>query len=255
MRVFLCWSGSRSKAVAEHLQAWLRRVIQAVDPWISEDIEKGIRWTPEVSTRLEESKIGIVCLTKDNLDSTWVHFEAGALSKTKDAHVCTFLLDVQFTDVKQPLGQFQHTTREKDDVRRLLSTINRAVERAGEKALAEDVLDDVFATYWQQLDTQLADVAASPGGERGVQRPDREILIEILEILRNQERRKAEQERSESEQEGAALLGLSRALRESHQLPSKLGDLLVRERLLELLGGKTPEKPEAAVEGTRSEST
>src|SRR4051812_34315853 len=88
MLVFLSWSGQRSKAVAEELERWLRQVIQTVEPWISTDIDKGLRWGPELSDRLEGSKIGIICLTKDNLDTRWILFEAGALSKTKDTYVC-----------------------------------------------------------------------------------------------------------------------------------------------------------------------
>ena len=63
MKVFIRWSGERSKAVAEALQEWLRRVVQAVDPWISSEMTKGVRWSPEIVARLEESKVDIICLT------------------------------------------------------------------------------------------------------------------------------------------------------------------------------------------------
>lgn len=80
MKVFLSWSGERSKVVAKSLSEWLEQVLQAVEPWISTDIEKGKRWDGEISQKLEQSKVGIICLTKDNLESTWLHFEAGAIS-------------------------------------------------------------------------------------------------------------------------------------------------------------------------------
>lgn len=81
MLVFLSWSGSRSKAVAETFSKWIVQVIQAVEPWISSDIEKGARWNSEVAARLEQSRVGIICLTKENLDAKWILFESGALSK------------------------------------------------------------------------------------------------------------------------------------------------------------------------------
>jgi hypothetical protein len=59
MKVFISWSGERSRKVAEALQQWLPRVIQATEPWISTEISKGSRWGPEISSRLEESRIGI----------------------------------------------------------------------------------------------------------------------------------------------------------------------------------------------------
>ena len=60
MKVFLSWSGIRSKLMADALRDWLPLVIQAVEPWLSEsDIEKGVRWGPDISDRLEESRVGI----------------------------------------------------------------------------------------------------------------------------------------------------------------------------------------------------
>lgn len=55
MLVFVSWSGHRSKVVAGALQGWLEQVIQAVEPWISSDIDKGTRWSPEMADRLEWS--------------------------------------------------------------------------------------------------------------------------------------------------------------------------------------------------------
>lgn len=75
MLVFLSWSGDRSKAVAEALAAWLGQVVQAVEPWLSRDIAKGTRWGSEVADRLEKSRVGIVCLTPENLDAPWILFE------------------------------------------------------------------------------------------------------------------------------------------------------------------------------------
>ena len=85
MKIFLSWSGSMSKKTAEILCEWLPKVINAIEPWISSEMEKGTRWESEITDKLEESKIGIICLTRNNLDENWILFEAGALSKTKDA--------------------------------------------------------------------------------------------------------------------------------------------------------------------------
>jgi hypothetical protein len=188
MLVFISWSGERGRAVAQILQRWLGQVIQAADPWISVDVAKGARWGPEIAARLEESRVGIICLTKDNLDSRWVLFEAGALSKTKDAHVCTFLLDIGPSDVEPPLGQFQHTTFDRQDVFRLVETVNAAVSRSGGRALSESALLDIFNTFWPQLDQQLhgIDVAAPSAAHP---RPPNDILAEVLAGIRSLERR------------------------------------------------------------------
>ena len=156
MRVFLTWSGSRSKAVAQSFSKWIGQVIQAVDPWVSLDIEKGARWNEEIAAKLEESRVGIACLTKENLNERWLLFESGAIAKTKDARLCTLLLDIAPADVGPPLGQFQHTTaRDKDDVHKLLQTINTAVDKCAERSLSESVLDNALEMYWPGFSEEL----------------------------------------------------------------------------------------------------
>ena len=129
------------------------------------------------------SKVGIVCLTSENLNAPWVLYEAGAISKTKDAKVCTLLLDVKPSDVEQPLGQFQHTTRSKDDIKLLLRTINKSVETAGEKVLADSLLDKVFETAWPELSATLEQIAARPSSAESPPRSQVAMLEELLEIM------------------------------------------------------------------------
>ena len=192
MKVFLGWSGTRSKETAEVLGDWLWQVIQAIDPWISSDILKGARWSEEIADKLEEAKVGIICLTMENLNENWILFEAGALSKTKDAHVCTFLLDLKPTDIKQPLALFQHTEFEKEDVRKLTHTINQAVEDAGEHSLDVKRLDTIFDRFWPDLKERLEEIVKMQSEVRKPIRSEREILEEILETVRKQERRPLE---------------------------------------------------------------
>lgn len=190
MDVFLSWSGEQSKAVANELSSWISQVIQAVDPWISSDIDKGARWSPEISSKLESSKVGIICLTRDNLNAPWILFEAGALSRTKDGYVCTFLLGLEPTDIRQPLGQFQHTIFEKTDIYLLISTINELVSKTGGKAVPEKNLTSTFEIFWPCLESALNKILNNKALPIHNERSEREILQEVLEILREQERRR-----------------------------------------------------------------
>jgi hypothetical protein len=184
MKVFISWSGQRSAAVADALRYWLPKVIQALEPWMSaDDVEKGTRWRSGIATELEQSSVGIICLTRENLDSTWIHFEAGALSKQQqNTYVCTLLFDLEPTDVREPLAQFQATRARKDDVRKLISTINNTL---GDEKLPESELSEIFEVWWPKLEERLANIGELTTSAAPI-RADRELLEEILEIVRSQ---------------------------------------------------------------------
>ena len=85
MKVFISWSGEQSRQVALALRAWLPQALQAASPYMSEkEHEAGALWDRLLSTALEESDFGVICVTPSNLESRWLNFEAGALSKAVD---------------------------------------------------------------------------------------------------------------------------------------------------------------------------
>lgn len=154
MKVFISWSGEKSRMAAEALKDWLPSLIQAVDPWISsEDIAKGARWFSDLSKQLEHSMIGIICLTADNMQSPWVLFEAGAVAKTlSESYVCPWLIDFTESGLKGPLIQFQATKAEKNDTRKLVHTINAAL---GDNRIEKERLDHLYDILWPQLEEKL----------------------------------------------------------------------------------------------------
>lgn len=189
MKIFLSWSGNKSKLIAESLREWLEQVIQSTEPWISTSIEKGKKWSKEISDKLEESKVGIICLTRENLNAPWILFEAGAISKSSDSYVCTFLTDISSpTEIAGPLSSFQHTRFQKDEVLKLLKTINsRIKESKGGKSLNEKSLEDVFEIFYPKLETKITEIldATPEQEEENHIRSDRELLEEIVESQRN----------------------------------------------------------------------
>jgi hypothetical protein len=185
MEIFISWSGERSKKAAETLHAWLPKVINAVRPWLSaSDVEKGARWATDVASRLEAAKVGIICLTPGNLHSDWILFEAGALSKTlQNTYVCPLLIGLKPPDVKGPLAQFQATRAVKDEILRLVKTINNAL---GDSALSETHVEEAYEVWWPRLEAQLNNLPSEDITQP--ERPDRDILEEILALVRSRER-------------------------------------------------------------------
>lgn len=184
MKVFLSWSGDRSKAVAELLDEWIQCVIQAVDPWMSsKDIDRGSLWFSEITDQLQNTSIGIICLTQDNKNKPWILFEAGALAKgLSSSRVCTFLIDLEPSDVGNPLAQFNHTNAQEESMWALVLTLNKSLK---ERALKEKVLEEVFETYWPKFESKFKEIIAqTPSEAVQEQRSENEILIEILSATR-----------------------------------------------------------------------
>lgn len=191
MKIFISWSGETSREVAEAFRGWLPSVIQIVVPYVSsEDIDKGARWSVDISSELKESNFGILCVTPENIDAPWLNFEAGALSKSFDnSKVSPFLFGVERSEVTGPLLQFQSTLYEEEDVRKLVKGINAVCQ----SPMPYERLDDIFDVWWPRLKLALdgiRDRAAQEitSDETSQQRPVEDVLDEILELVRSQQK-------------------------------------------------------------------
>jgi hypothetical protein len=153
-KLFISWSGEISHEIAKYLREWLPEVLPRVSPWVSsEDIAKGSRWFPTLMKELESTGACIICLTRENVDSLWIHYEAGAIAaKTEEAKVLPYLVNLDGSEIKgSPLSQFQWAKSTKDDTWKLVRDINRAM-RLGHD---EIVLRGHFDSKWTQLKRKL----------------------------------------------------------------------------------------------------
>lgn len=163
MEVFLSWSGTRSKQVAQILRDWLPKVLQNAKPWMSDfDIGTGARWSSEIAVRLGASQFGIVCVTPENQVNSWLNFESGALSKTlSDTFVCPYLYDLNESQLQGPLSQFQAALATQEGTLRLIRSLNAAL---GEQGLSDTFLGQVFTKWWPELGQQLTNVQSAERG-------------------------------------------------------------------------------------------
>lgn len=183
MQVFICWSGKASHNIAEALKTFLEDTIQGVKPFLSsESIQKGGRWLVEVSGQLSQCNFGILCLTKENLASRWMLFEAGALSKDHaEGRVTALLTGIEASDVEAPLSQFQHTGTDRADILKLLTTINSLVPEPSRRTEAQ--LLRAFEKSWPDLERELNNAAKLKSPTPPVRDTD-SILKEVLELVR-----------------------------------------------------------------------
>lgn len=191
VKLFISWSGQASRKIAIVLRNWIPDVIRGVEPFVSsEEIRKGKRWPLELANALEELRYGILCLTPTNVNAPWINFEAGALSKFLDD---TLLAPVLFgiksiNDLPDPLSQFQGTKYERDDIQKMMWSINELAPIPMDRTQ----FDRVFATHWKDLKRnvdplvkQIDEEATRSGLTPSTESP---VLSEILDLVRSQQR-------------------------------------------------------------------
>jgi hypothetical protein len=187
MKVFISWSGAKSLAVAEVLREELPCLINELETFVSaEDIEKGTAWFPKIANELEQSNFAIICLTPENLQSRWLHFEAGVLAgKFSQTKVAPLLIELDnIAQVPPPLSELQLTKFAKQDFFKLLCALNKNTS----KPLSDSVLKTNFERSWEPLTKKIQEkIAALPASQKPqiVKRSPDEILEEILDIVRS----------------------------------------------------------------------
>jgi len=197
LKVFIMWSEESSRKVAEALYEFLKSVLQAPDYFIStEDVEAGQLWSNVIAGELEATHIGIACLTKQNLNSRWIHFESGAISKVSEkSKVMPYLIGVKKSDVEQPLAKFQMVKADKSGTRRLVKSLiaesSMLPWTPDEKAVMRS-----FSALWDELREVISSSAGEHqnNGEQQPQRADEDLMVEILSIVRRMERESTQTE-------------------------------------------------------------
>lgn len=180
MNIFISWSGSRSRMLAQMLSDWLADVFQGDHFFMSDhDIKAGSRWSEKLNNELCKSKFGVICLTSDNLNAPWLLFEAGALLKAIDDHVVPYLLSIRPTDIRGPLAQFQAVNADKDGTFRLVKRINELREAK----LDDERLNKSFSKWWPDLETQISAIPQE-NNESEIAGPDKTLLEDILEVIK-----------------------------------------------------------------------
>lgn len=186
MKIFISWSEERSEALAKALREWFPLVLHFVEPWLSKsDIQAGERWSIEIAKELENCNFGVICITRENLSSPWILFEAGALAKSmQDGRVIPLLLDLDFKEVSGPLAQFQAKKADNTGIKELVVSLNKAASAP----VPDAQLDKLFPALWSDLEKQITSIPKS-GTPTKHNRPQGEILEELVSSVRSVEMR------------------------------------------------------------------
>jgi len=186
MKVFIGWSGSRSQQLAQALRDWMPLVLHYAEPWLSEaDISAGERWAQSMAKELEVSNFGIISVTRENVASPWILFEAGSLAKSlEESRVIPLLLDLEFSEISGPLAQFQAKKADRDGLSEVIQSVNKVAPEPVPEARA----GQLFEALWPKLEEQLSSIPKQPAAAKPT-RPQPEILEELVAGVRSLESR------------------------------------------------------------------
>jgi hypothetical protein len=155
-KIFLCWSKSRSRAIAKAWASLLPDIIKGVQPILSTEFQKGKEWSKLLRRVLDEARTGIVFLTPENVDAPWIHFEAGALATavgSRDGDVFTYVYGFDPGRLAGPLSAYQSTVTTKEDTRRLVLGLCAALDR-------EPPDEGAYCAWWVKLQKALDSIPA-----------------------------------------------------------------------------------------------
>jgi hypothetical protein len=185
VKVFISWSGDRSKALAKALNDWLPKVIQVIDPFYSPDMEKGINWITEILDQLADTTFGIICVTPGNMRAPWINLEAGALAKAipgSKNHVVPIALGFDSPNgLELPLSAFNSMLATEEAFLGLVKTLNNQLKRQ----LDNTQLEATFKMWWPELDTAIKAALANHPEDVQPVRSDNSKIDEVLSIVKD----------------------------------------------------------------------
>lgn len=145
MVVFVSWSAPISHKIAQALCEWLPELNPSWETYISDEIEAGSFWFEELTDSLKKAHAAILCMTRENLQSPWLLFEAGALCIGSDVPVIPVLFRLESSDLeKNPLHYFQSVDFSKSGIWNLTRKLNRI---CGDELSTEDMRKKFENTY------------------------------------------------------------------------------------------------------------
>jgi hypothetical protein len=186
LKVFISWSGELARQVALALHELLPVFFDVVKPWMSdEDIDAGARGLEAITRELDDTRYGIIVVTRENQRSQWLNFEAGALSKKFEnegvVRVAPLLVDMEAgTELTGPLVQFQWKQLDRAGFEDLLVSIGKVV------GVTREVVQRRIVAEWEPF-KEAVDKAIEKAGETKKEPPRtvQSMFEEILTVTRS----------------------------------------------------------------------
>ena len=153
VKVFISWSGERSKDAADKIYNVLDKIDEDIIPWMSsQDTPSGESWYNEIQARLSESDVGIVCVTPENSLRPWINYETGFLKAVvKDNNLHTVLIGPRPDTSKTPLDELHVPNLNKEVFEKMIMGCLPVEKREGYRAKVN--------AYWDMIGADLKKIS------------------------------------------------------------------------------------------------
>lgn len=194
IKIFLSWSGDKSKKLANVFKTYVADILPKVDFYFSpDDLKGGEKWRQSIEEGLNNNTYGIIFLTPSNLTSKWIYFEAGAISKsTKQAKILPFLYKIDINELGQPFSDYQCKSFSADSILTTILEINDCQSEVYQ--LPSETIKRNFNRLSNEIETETKNINtinevmenSEPQIEDASLLDSEDKLNEILQIMREQ---------------------------------------------------------------------
>ena len=158
MDVFITWAGRPSQEIALILRDWLPKVTDGCSYFVSSEGLKPVKmWHGNLAEALQRSTFVIACITPDNRDSTWLHFESGCVLKDMKKD-CLFPIWFEVEEIDQPLGAWQGGPYGKASVFGLVRQLRSDAGHAVDSETLQSIIDE----HWPKLNAKIQGIIGNP---------------------------------------------------------------------------------------------
>ena len=149
MEIFISWSGSRGKYLADCLVRILDEVNHNLKPWVSDRLAAGKEWLSELNDKLATCDVGLVIVTPESRKSEWLHYEAGSLKKADpDKLIIPLCFELGLDEVSDPMSQLQSRIFDESNLLDVCKQLNSLLP---EEARREEILIiQKFERIWKE---------------------------------------------------------------------------------------------------------
>lgn len=162
-KLFISWSGPIGKKAANLISDLIKMYYEnaADEVFLSTRMESGLQGIPEVMNALGECKIGFFIITRECMNSPWIYFEAGAISKANSSNrVYPIYLDIDRNSLNNnPLTEFQ------SDISFCYKDLDELLSSVGDKLdwhLSAKKRSDIQAEFESKIREILTQIEPDP---------------------------------------------------------------------------------------------